>query len=169
MKKNKMESAEMADMMEMCNLLINNGYRLIRIAEDDTVGGCALDCCVEGEVAAGSSDRFGGMSAEAPEEDQILAKEIQRAYRRAELIRLELSVNNPELVSALRRWRREKAAELHVPAYCVLANEPLLMTAIAAPATLDELLSVKGIGPVLAEKYGLDILDVVARVMEEVK
>ena len=139
-------------MQELCNLLIDNGYRLVKMA---------LDCADEKMDDAESPDTI--------QEDSILEKEIGQARRRAELTKLEQEVNNPMLVSALRKWRRAKAQLQNVPAFYVLANKTLLMIALAAPSTMDELLSVKGFGPVLAEKYGQELLDLIAEVMEVVE
>ena len=143
-----MESARIADMQELCNLLIDNGYRLVKLALD-----CADDKMNDAE------------SADAIQEDPILEKEMQQARRRAELIKLEQEVDNPKLVTALRKWRRTKAQSQKVPAFYVLANKTLLMIALAAPSTMEELLSVKGFGPVLAEKYGQELLDLIAEEM----
>ena len=145
-----MESARIADMQELCNLLIDNGYRLVKLA---------LDCPYD-------KMNDGGEFPDAIQEDPILEKEMQQACRRAELIKLEQEVDNPKLVMALRKWRRAKAQSLNVPAFYVLANKTLLMIALAAPCSIEELLSVKGFGPVLAEKYGQELLDLIAGVME---
>ena len=182
-----MESARIADMQELCNLLVDNGYRLIKVIEpnmsEKRIDGRNIEF---GETAFGSvsgSDPFGDASSddfqalgsfdaessEVIQEDPILEKEMQQARRRAELIKLEQEVDNPKLVSALRKWRRVKAQSQNVPAFYVLANKTLLMIALSAPSTMEELLSVKGFGPVLAEKYGQELLDLIAGVMEVVE
>ena len=114
------------------------------------------------------TDSFCAESPVTIQEDPILEKEMRQARRRAELIKLEQEVGNPKLVTALRKWRRAKAQTQNVPAFYVLANKTLLMIAMAAPSTMEELLSVKGFGPVLAERYGQELLDLIAGVMEEV-
>ena len=65
---------------------------------------------------------------------------------------------HPELVEALVAWRREKAAALGVPAYIVLHQKTLLGLADACPGSRAQMLTVPGFGPVLWEKYGLEIL-----------
>lgn len=133
--------AEIADMQEICNLLIDKGYRLIKV-------------CPEGDYEVDIADPF-------------LLKEMKAARRRADLARLEASIGNSQLVNALRLWRRTKADEIGRPPFCVLSNKTMLMVALNAPATMDELLAISGFGHILAEKYGAEILDVIADVMEE--
>jgi DNA topoisomerase-3 len=68
------------------------------------------------------------------------------------------------LVEALRQWSLAEAKRQEVPAYCVLPNRTLLAVVEALPASEEELLEVKGIGPVLADKYGPSILELVSEV-----
>ena len=201
-----MESARIADMQELCNLLIDNGYRLVKVTEANMTEKMIDEVSPELEKTASDSgsepalgfshfsasdlrlspvtdsgyDPFGDArcndfqtvgsfdaeSENAIQEDPILEKELQQARRRAELIRLEQEVDNPKLVSSLRKWRRSKAESQNVPAFYVLSNKTLLMIALTAPSTMEELLSVKGFGPVLAEKYGQELLDLIAEEME---
>ena len=69
------------------------------------------------------------------------------------------SVKN--LVDALRQWRLDEARRQEVPAYRILSNRTLLAVVEALPGSEDELLEVKGIGPTLADRYGLKILELV--------
>ena len=66
------------------------------------------------------------------------------------------------LVSRLRSWRLERSQEDAVPAYVVLHDATLRELAALRPQTLDELASVKGFGPVKLERYGDDVLSVLA-------
>ena len=50
-----------------------------------------------------------------------------------------------------------------VPAFVIFNDETLLDLVEVQPANLDELLSVKGIGPVKAERYGKEILELVSK------
>ena len=68
---------------------------------------------------------------------------------------------HPELVQALIDWRREKCQRDSVPAFVVLHQKTLLGIADTAPATKEELLSVKGFGKAKYETYGEEILNVV--------
>lgn len=132
-------TARAVKMQELWNLLIDNGYRLVKVITDDT------------------SD-----TKEEPS-DPILEREIREAYRRAELVRLESDVNNPQMVSELKRWRYTKAQQANLPSYFVLNNRTLLYIAFHKPATMDELLSIPGFGPVKADNYGSEILEIVSR------
>ena len=66
------------------------------------------------------------------------------------------------LVDRLRSWRLERSQEDAVPAYVVLHDATLRELASLRPRTLDELASVKGFGPVKLERYGDDLLAVLA-------
>ena len=68
------------------------------------------------------------------------------------------------LFDALRAWRIERAAEEAVPAYVVASDELLAAISAARPTTLTALDRVKGIGPAKLDKYGSDIVAIVARV-----
>ncbi|MEX2626837.1 MAG: UvrD-helicase domain-containing protein, partial [Ilumatobacteraceae bacterium] len=60
----------------------------------------------------------------------------------------------------LRRFR--DGARDGKPAYTVFDDKTLAAIAVAAPATLDELARVRGVGPAKLEQYGADVLAVVA-------
>jgi DNA topoisomerase-3 len=66
-----------------------------------------------------------------------------------------------DLADALRQWRLDEARRQEVPAYCILSNRTLLAVVEALPGSEDELLEVKGIGPTVADRYGLKILELV--------
>ena len=68
---------------------------------------------------------------------------------------------DPEILEALRQWRGEIADEAGVPLHYILTSETLAALARFRPTTNAELLSVKGIGPVKAERYGRAILEIV--------
>ncbi len=59
-----------------------------------------------------------------------------------------------ELWEKLRAWRLEEAKKLGVRAFHILGNKTLRAVAIEEPHTLNELLTVSGIGPSKAEKFG---------------
>ena len=66
------------------------------------------------------------------------------------------------LVERLRRWRLDRSRQDAVPAYVILHDSTLEEVAASRPGTLLELGTVKGFGPTKLERYGLDVLDVVA-------
>jgi superfamily II DNA helicase RecQ len=66
-------------------------------------------------------------------------------------------------VEALRQWRKETSKRQRVPAFRVLTDRTLTALAATRPRDEDELLSVPGIGPHLARKYGQELLGIVAQ------
>lgn len=160
-------ATQVVDMMEMCNLLLDNGYRLVKVAEAP-IEDPDWD---EEDAITRKVDEQNRKWREimADEEDSVMARELAMARRRAELAQIEAEVDNPKLIGALKRWRAQKAKELNMSAYIVLSNKTLLLIAYHAPATMDELLSIHGFGSVKAERYGAEILDLIAKESEEIK
>ncbi|HYK07225.1 MAG TPA: ATP-dependent DNA helicase RecQ [Gaiellaceae bacterium] len=66
------------------------------------------------------------------------------------------------LFERLRAWRLERAREDEVPAYVVLHDATLRELASAKPANERDLAAVKGFGPSKLERYGDDVLAVIA-------
>jgi ATP-dependent DNA helicase RecQ len=67
-----------------------------------------------------------------------------------------------QLVTRLRGWRLERSREDAVPAYVVLHDTTLRELAAARPRTKSELAGVKGLGPTKLERYGDDLLELLA-------
>ncbi len=63
------------------------------------------------------------------------------------------------LYDALRQWRRDKAAEEKVPAYCVFTDATLTALAEIKPLDATGLVKVPGIGQVKLTKYGSDLVE----------
>jgi ATP-dependent DNA helicase RecQ len=72
---------------------------------------------------------------------------------------------DPALVEALRHLRATLARAAGVPAYVVFHDRTLEDLAVLRPRTSDELLSVHGIGPAKAEKWGAQILAAIAQAL----
>ena len=66
-----------------------------------------------------------------------------------------------EILDSLKQWRAEIANEAGVPLYCILQNATLAELARCRPTTREELLAVKGMGPVKAERYGHMLLEII--------
>jgi len=66
------------------------------------------------------------------------------------------------LFEALRAWRAEQAKAQGVPAYVIMHDKTLHELAARRPASADELLDVPGIGQAKAERYGAEVLEIVA-------
>jgi DNA helicase-2/ATP-dependent DNA helicase PcrA len=69
---------------------------------------------------------------------------------------------NDPLYAALKRWRLQRATADDLPAYVVFHNATLAEIAGRRPRDLSELSVVPGIGPAKLERYGSDVLGVVA-------
>jgi DNA helicase-2/ATP-dependent DNA helicase PcrA len=69
---------------------------------------------------------------------------------------------DPELFDALTAWRKERAKAEEIPAYIVFHNSVLAAIADAKPRSLTELARVSGVGPSKLERYGDEVLEVVA-------
>lgn len=134
------------EMRELEDLLMSNGYRLVKVQD------------VPMEEVGFEMTPVGGR--------EMVEREMREARRREELAELEAAAD-AELVKELKKWRRERAKEEGVPLYIVMNNKTLLQIALQAPADRDELLLVPGFGPSKADKYGSEILDIVARMCEE--
>jgi DNA helicase-2/ATP-dependent DNA helicase PcrA len=66
------------------------------------------------------------------------------------------------ILEALRAWRRARATADGVPAYVVATDATLRAVAERRPRTFGELLALPGIGPAKLQRYGPDILAVLA-------
>jgi ATP-dependent DNA helicase RecQ len=68
----------------------------------------------------------------------------------------------PPEAQRLREWRAERAKTDQVPAYVVFKDSVLHAIAAARPTTLGELAQISGVGPAKLERYGDELLAVVA-------
>jgi len=67
-----------------------------------------------------------------------------------------------EILDRLRRWRSETARAAGVPAYVVFHDSTLVAIAAARPTTPGELLRVSGVGDSKLQRYGEDVLKILA-------
>ncbi|MCG3148300.1 MAG: ATP-dependent RNA helicase SrmB [Verrucomicrobiae bacterium] len=63
---------------------------------------------------------------------------------------------------ALKKWRREKAAQQGIPAYLIFPDKTLQELARVLPEATADLLNVRGIGPAKAQRFGAETLAVIA-------
>ncbi len=77
-------------------------------------------------------------------------------------VRRRPTTGDDPLFDALRAWRTDRARDEKMPAYVVAYDETLASIAAARPTTLAALERLKGIGPSKLDKYGADILAIVA-------
>jgi DNA helicase II / ATP-dependent DNA helicase PcrA len=69
-----------------------------------------------------------------------------------------------ELFERLREWRVERASEEKVPAYVVFTDLTLQAIAEVKPGNPQTLLKISGIGRTKLDKYGTEVLDIVAAI-----
>lgn len=69
---------------------------------------------------------------------------------------------NPAVLAALKAWRLARARSDSVPAYVIAHDSVLELVAAKLPASANQLLSTKGFGTAKVDKYGTDILRIIA-------
>lgn len=74
----------------------------------------------------------------------------------------EADVGHPELFQSLKEWRSQKAGELKVPHFKIMHQRVLIQIAIFLPENLLDLEKIKGVGKKTVEKYGRELIDLVA-------
>ena len=95
---------------------------------------------------------------------QIVGTEAKESGRRKgkEAKLAATSDANADLATLIRHWRTEKARDQQLPPYMVLSQKALLAIATHIPKSPTELKKLKGVGPVTVERYGKELLDLVA-------
>jgi ATP-dependent DNA helicase RecQ len=132
----------------------NDGRPLIGLGEMDEVravyrGGRRVSMRSmpgDGEAAAG------GRSGRA--------RKRQRGEDRGPALGIE--ARDAPLFEALRAWRRERAAEQGLPPYVIFHDTTLAVIARQRPASADALAKISGVGQTKIERYGADVLKLVA-------
>jgi superfamily II DNA helicase RecQ len=71
-------------------------------------------------------------------------------------------VKTKSIEAALKAWRLEEAKKHAVPAFTIFPDKTLRAIADHAPTTEEELLEVPGMGRKLLEKYGAQVLKLIA-------
>jgi DNA helicase II / ATP-dependent DNA helicase PcrA len=69
---------------------------------------------------------------------------------------------DPALLSALKSWRQELARRTSKPDFTVLGDATLASIAELRPASVPDLARIHGIGPAKIDRYGTELLDLVA-------
>jgi ribonuclease D len=65
----------------------------------------------------------------------------------------------PPGLETLRRWRAAAARAARIDTDAVLPDHVLARVAAAAPRDLDALGAIRGVGPILASRFGTDMLE----------
>ncbi|KXV55441.1 ATP-dependent DNA helicase RecQ [Acetobacter tropicalis] len=74
----------------------------------------------------------------------------------------ELPEDKQALFAALRKWRLDEAREQEIPPYVIFHDAALKDIAVQEPSTLEALGEIKGVGRSKLERYGKNVLAVIA-------
>jgi len=85
----------------------------------------------------------------------------------SDIARGDLAVEDRPLFKALKAWRLSTSRAAIIPECEYFDNKTLTAIATHRPSNITELLSVSGVGPVKAERYGEAILEIIARQNDE--
>lgn len=97
----------------------------------------------------------------AESEERVKAAEQKRAVMsRQEPPAARQVANRASVEAALRAWRREQSLKEHIPAYCIFPDSTLQALLSADIQTKADLITVKGIGPKIYEKYADDLYQI---------
>ncbi len=120
----------------------------------------------ERAVAAVKADEFNPKKADAAAAAASTAKAGKSSKPEAVEARRKVAtpadVKHPALYRALITWRYEKSKTLSLPAYTILHQKALINIANACPTNAHSLLSLGSVGKATVEKYGEEILKIVA-------
>lgn len=97
--------------------------------------------------------------------ETLQAGEVDIEWRAPSVVQAQHSSESadPELLAALKAWRKELASEAAVPPYVIFADKVLEGIAARKPANEFELLEIAGIGPGKAAKFGEAVLELVRK------
>lgn len=76
-------------------------------------------------------------------------------------------VADPELYSILKDQRKKMAKKLNLPPYVIFQDPSLEAMATTYPITMEELMSIPGVGAGKAQRFGKEFLDIIKRHVEE--
>ena len=66
------------------------------------------------------------------------------------------------MFESIKEWRRKTADDQNVPPYVIFGDKTLEELVIKKPSSMQELLSVYGIGTLKAEKFGSQLLRIIS-------
>lgn len=132
---------------------------LDRLREDATVKACCLKACERKFTVKSYLNARAVAAIEMPE------KKLKTTFKKGDA--LPGTSPHPELFSALKAWRNSKADESDLPVYMVVQQKTMLELSISLPSTASELLKTKGLGKRKLEKFGNEILAIIAAYRKE--
>ena len=110
-------------------------------------------------AAAAPTARKGSREARSSGSTQTAAKPSKASLKtQQDQITASYTPAQKILEANLREWRKSEAAKTGKPAFIVFGDSVLHNLVRATPKTISELLTVSGIGPETADRYGADII-----------
>ncbi|WBL16855.1 HRDC domain-containing protein [Sutcliffiella sp. NC1] len=103
---------------------------------------------------------IGAQKAELYGQD-ILAIIQKSRIENKEPVKKEASPDGNDIRTSLIEFRSKRAKELGAKSYYIFTNKTLDALVNMRPKTMEELLSVEGIGPKKAEEFGVEILEII--------
>jgi len=97
--------------------------------------------------------------------NQVLLGSIQ-VFRKEQAQGTQLVQEHP-LFEDLRKWRRKVAGAENLPPFVIFSDQTLRDICMKMPKTLDELVTVKGIGEQKKIRYGIGLLKVIGKYCDE--
>jgi DNA topoisomerase-3 len=104
---------------------------------------------------------------EAAAAPRVRATRKRRGKRRSAAAPADLGSAPPQAVAALQEWRLAEARRRRVPAFRIFPNRVLIELAVQTPSDEAALLGVRGVGPVLAKRYGAALLELLRAARDE--
>lgn len=95
-------------------------------------------------------------------EDVSQTKKKRTASVKDKKLAVPDEILHPKMFEILVAWRREKATEEKLPAYCILAQKAIMGIANLLPADIENLMLIPYVGKRKADKYGNELLRMVA-------
>lgn len=105
------------------------------------------------------------LDVEEPSKSEPSEKTAKSTRTKAEKVEkmtdVPQDIQHPRLFKILRAWRAEKARELSVPAYIVFSQRALISMTNMQPQTETEFKKLPGVGKVVYERYGKELLELI--------
>lgn len=155
-----MLKTSLADKLHLLRFVIDNGFEANKYMREKTkiaVEGVEDDNRKGGQAAGRKSRRRKTQAGMAGDETEPDASAASNATADGQKRRK----GNAKVLEALIAWRRDKALQTKMPAFCIMKTESLEAIADTMPKSSDELVGLSSIGQRRAEKYGKEIIDIV--------
>ncbi len=146
--------------------LRKKGRNLCKLLQEEAaVKIAAIKCCASGFSAAAylKAISAAGIEASATADKEKKREKGQTAVPAYS----EADIEHPELFQILKEWRAAKAKEAEVPHFHILHQKTLIQIVVNLPDSLGALMKIKGIGSKLAERYGEELVAMVADYREK--